>query len=75
MLKFTDRNLKTVQDARNLKAKQIRTARKYLSVAKRLGLSEKSTSVKHWTQVLEDWRFITIEAIVNAIEKSRGGVS
>lgn len=71
MIDFTDSNLQTVQDARNLKARQIRTARKYLFVAKRLGLSEKSTSVKYWTQALQNWRNLRIDAIVNAMKKER----
>lgn len=40
----------TLHQARNLKAHQIRTCRKYIRVAQSLGLTEASTSIRYWTQ-------------------------
>ena len=57
----------THTEARTLKARQIRICRHYLAVAKRLGLSPKSTTVRYWTETLADWR------AMSAIEISQRG--
>ena len=44
------------QEARRRKAKEIRICRYYLEVAKKSGLSEKSTSVRYWRHTLAEWR-------------------
>ena len=52
MLHFTDRNKAIYQQARNRKASELRIGRKYLVVARRLELSEKSATVQFWMQHL-----------------------
>ena len=54
----------TVQQARNLKAQQIRKCREYLRRANALGLTPKSTSVRYWTQELQAWRLIPIPTLL-----------
>ena len=53
----------TEQEARNRKAVEIRLCRKYLNVAKSIGLSEKSPTVRFWRQTLENWQWTEIEEI------------
>lgn len=50
----------THTEARNLKARQIRICRHYLAVAKRLGLSSESTTVRYWTDTLANWRAMSV---------------
>ena len=62
----------THTEARNLKARQIRICRHYLAVAKQqLGLGPKSTTVRYWTDTLEDWRATPIAEIA-ALSQKRG---
>lgn len=44
------------QAARNRKAKEIRLCRHYLSVAKKNGRTEKSTTVRSWRHTLAECR-------------------
>ena len=53
----------TEQEARDRKAKEMRLCRKYLGVAKSLGLSDESPTVRYWTQELDEWRWTDIEEI------------
>ena len=53
----------STQVARKEKAKQLRRCRKYLAVARQIGLTEKSTTVRYWTQALADWRALPVKAI------------
>ena len=53
----------STQMARNEKAKQLRRCRHYLSVARQIGLTEKSTTVRYWTQALAEWRAMPIYLI------------
>ena len=53
----------TEQEARNRKAKEIRICRKYLYIAKSLGLSDKSPTVRFWMQMLDEWRWTEIAEI------------
>ena len=53
----------TEQEARDRKALEIRICRKYLGVAKSLGLSNKSPTVRFWRQTLENWRWTEIAEI------------
>ncbi|MYC75724.1 hypothetical protein F4X10_08180 [Candidatus Poribacteria bacterium] len=57
----------TLHQARNLKAQQIRLCRKYLRVAQSLGLTEKSTSIRYWTQRLLEWRTMPIHSIMREV--------
>ena len=54
----------TLHQARNLKAQQIRMCRKYIRVARSLGLTETSTSLRYWTQQLQEWRTTPIHFIM-----------
>ena len=53
----------TEQEARDKKAFEMRLCRKYLGVAKSLGLSEKSPTVRFWRKTLDDWRWTPIAEI------------
>ena len=59
----------TLHQARNLKAQQIRLCRKYIRAAQSLGLTEKSTSIRYWTQQLQEWRAIPIPFIMRELFK------
>ena len=48
------------RENRNRKARQIRNCRKYLTVAKQMGLTEKSTTVRFWKQQLQELRGETL---------------
>lgn len=54
----------TVQQARNLKAHQIRKCRSYLRRANDLGLTPNGTFVRYWTQELQAWRLIPIPTLL-----------
>ena len=54
----------TVQQARNLKAQQIRKCRKHLRRASDLGLTPNATSVRYWAQEPHDWRLIPIPTLM-----------
>ena len=54
----------TVQQALNLKAQQIRKCRKYLERANDLGRTEKTPSVRYWTQELQEWRILPIPTLM-----------
>lgn len=53
-----------LNQARKLKAQQIRLCRKYLRIARSLGLTETSTSIRYWTQRLQEWRTTPIHFIM-----------
>ena len=53
--------LAVTQKSRNEKSRKIRLCRHYISVARRNGYSEKSTSVRSWKMELADCRAIEIE--------------
>ena len=60
----------THTEARNLKAQQIRLCRHYLTVAKKtLGLGPESTTVRYWTDTLENWRAMPIAEIAARSQK------
>ena len=71
MLHFTDNNLKIHQVARDRKAKHLRIGCKHLSVARRLGLSEKSTTFRYWSAFLSQWQQTPIDVIVADIERKQ----
>ena len=58
----------TEQEARDKKAFEIRICRKYLNRAKSLGLSDKSPTVRFWTETLEDWRWTPVAEIQELIK-------
>ena len=51
------------QAARNHKADQLRLCRRYLAKANRIGLTDKSTTVRYWKQTLAEWRAMPIRGI------------
>ena len=71
MLQFTDRNTTVHQQARDRKANELRIGRKYLAVAHRLGLSDKSTTVRSWTRHLQYWRSLPIHLLVADMQRKQ----
>ena len=60
----------THTEARNLKARQLRICRHYLAVAKQqLRLGPKSTTIRYWTDTLENWRATPIAEIAARSQK------
>ena len=51
---------KLKQAARDMKAREIRTCRHYLSVAKRMKLTPNSPTIRYWTHTLIEWQELPI---------------
>jgi len=65
----TDEIKKKYQDARNYKAKRIRSARHYLRIAQSLGAGEGSASLGKYTREIETWRNLPLEKVDELIKK------
>ena len=64
---------KLKQAAQDMKADEIRLCEQYLARVKNMGLSDKSTSIGKWTNLLTEWQELPIYLAMqtkDAIERS-----